>query len=457
MKKTVEQRVLKFIDANKLIEKGDKILVALSGGADSVFLVHILSKYKRRLEIELSAFHLNHRLRGKDAANDQKYCEKFCKSNKLELFSAAKNVKSFASKNKISVEEAGRITRYSELQKVVNKEGFNKIATAHNSTDNAETVLLNLVKGTGLKGISGIPVERENIIRPILILSSGEIRKYLDEKRIGYRIDVSNLNDEYERNFIRNEILPKLKERINPKLENSLIKSSRIFRNLNKYLTEIIDTSIVSIVNIEKDKLEIDLSKLKKLDVSLRTEIFKRAIENNFSEEISSENVYDLESLIQKQPGKKIKLSDNLSVVRERDYLVVINARPGKTQKFNKQIQLGESEQINGSYLSIKRAARRISIRSSGKKKEYISGDGLSKVFHLRYWTEGDKFYPLGMNGSKKISDFLNEQKVPSHTKRRQMVLTNSGKIVWVVGYRIDNRFRVTNKTKQVFELCLVK
>ena len=154
MIKTIEQKALKFIDENHLIKKGDKVLVALSGGADSVFLLHFLMKFKNRFKIEVTAFHLNHKLRGKAAAEDEKFCSNFCSKNKIELVHVSKNVKAYAKKMKMSVEEAGREIRYSELNKAVKKLKCTKIATAHNSSDNVETVLLNFVKGTGIKGLA---------------------------------------------------------------------------------------------------------------------------------------------------------------------------------------------------------------------------------------------------------------------------------------------------------------
>ncbi len=213
MTKTTEQKALKFIDENHLIEKGNKVLVALSGGADSVFLLSFLLKFKNRFKIEVAAFHLNHKLRGKAATEDEKFCAKFCLKNNIELVCVSKNVKAYAKKMKVSVEEAGREIRYSELHKAAKKMRSTKIATAHNSSDNVETVLLNFVKGTGVKGLVGIPIKRDNIIRLILCLSAEEIRKYLKANKIHFRIDESNLDSDYEETFFGMK-LSKVEEKI---------------------------------------------------------------------------------------------------------------------------------------------------------------------------------------------------------------------------------------------------
>ncbi|MEO8399554.1 MAG: tRNA lysidine(34) synthetase TilS [Ignavibacteriaceae bacterium] len=210
--KKIEQKVLKFIDEKNLISKNDIVLVALSGGPDSVFLLYFLNKFKKRFQISIGVFHLNHKLRGKNSDDDLIFCKNLSDKMKIDFLSSAKNIKQFAKENKISIEEAGRKIRYEELHRIAEKNNYNKIATAHIADDNTETVLLNLIKGTGLKGISGIPIKRGNIIRPILILTKKEILEYLHYYEIDYRVDESNLSIDYERNFLRSEVIPLIKK-----------------------------------------------------------------------------------------------------------------------------------------------------------------------------------------------------------------------------------------------------
>ena len=181
--KNIEQNVIRFIDRKSLLSKGDRVLIALSGGADSVFLLHFLNKYKQRFKIQISAVHINHRLRGNEAAADELFCKKICSDLKVELFLIQKNVKVFAKRKKYSIEEAGRIIRYKEFEKISEKEGFDKIATAHNANDNTESVLLNISRGSGMAGMSGIAVKRNKIIRPILCLTKEDIMKKMDLKK----------------------------------------------------------------------------------------------------------------------------------------------------------------------------------------------------------------------------------------------------------------------------------
>jgi tRNA(Ile)-lysidine synthase len=455
MKKT-EQKVLKFIDDNSLIRKGDKILVSLSGGPDSVFLLHFLKKYQKRLAVSLYAFHLNHLLRGKDASLDEDFCKQLCSSLNIPLFSVRKNVKQFAHKKKISIEEAGRVLRYSELSKLLKKISFNKIATAHNCDDNAETVLLNLIKGTGLKGISGIPVKRDNIIRPILVLPKQEILKYLDLKKNKFRIDSSNFEIDLERNFIRHILLPLIRSKLNPSVDNAIFNSSQNFRSLYSYLLNSTN-EVFKDICIRGSALNIPLNKLLKLNDDLLTFSLKELVERNFSESLMFKDIISLKSLISKQTGRRINLSSGLTAYKERNELIIKqNKDSGLLEKKNIKINIGEEKTFDNFTVSIKYAD--VAAISPGKEKtrEFISADNIvGSKFVIRNWKNGDKFFPIGMKGKKKISDFLNELKIESHKKKEQLLLLNGTKIVWVIGHRLDDRFKITKNTKNVLELCL--
>jgi tRNA(Ile)-lysidine synthase len=455
--KKIEQKVLKFIDEKNLIEPGDKVLIGFSGGPDSVFLLYFLKKYSRKLKISIGALHINHLLRGKEADKDELFCKKFCKEFSIPFFSKRINVKGIASKEKISFEEAGRIIRYKEYEEILVNEGFNKIATAHNADENVETVLLNLIKGAGLKGISGIPPIREKIIRPILILSKREILDYLNHFQIKYRTDLSNLTDDAERNFLRNQVIPLIKERLNPSLSNTLLKSSEIFRNINNIIKKKIDKSSEKIFSKNKNQLSISINELKKIEIEYRSEILRKIFSEESKIQISYDDCLKILSLINKQAGKSIQLFGNLKVTKERNELIVqkVNDKKDFEPIF---VKTGSTINLNGKKLSIKPVKETRTIKkifSLNRNLEFINGDNISRDFLLREWKSGDRFFPFGMKGSKKISDFLNEQKIPSFEKKEHFVLLNENKIVWVIGLRLDNRFKITPETKKVYQLCL--
>ncbi len=455
MTKTVEQKVLKFIDENHLISKGDKILIALSGGADSVFLISFLLKYKKKFNTDLSAFHLNHKLRGKESEADEKFCKNFCSENKIKFIVSVKDVKSYAKKNKLSVEEAGRELRYNELNKAVKKNHLTKIGTAHNASDNIETILLNFFKGTGLKGLTGIPVRRENIIRPILCLSSEEIREYLKVNKINFRIDESNLNLDYERNFLRNEIIPKLKQRLNPLLEEKISTTANIFKEINLFVEKKLSEYENKTIAFSSNELTVNLKRLSGLDKNLWSHFLKSMIEQKFGIELSSVNIKSLVDLISSQPGAELTLKQNVIASRLREVLLVKKASKNRLKKYNHTIKVGQKLKLDGTMIAVEQVKGKNIKLGQDKLVEFISGDDTGNKFTIRNWKNGDRFQPIGMKGTKKISDFLSDVKVSSSRKKEQLVLTNSGRIVWVIGLRVDERFKINHDTKNIFRLTV--
>ena len=457
----IEQKVIRFIDEKNLIDKNDRILIALSGGPDSVFLLHFLNKFKRRFKTELGALYLNHLLRGKEADKDEKFCGKICRELNVEYFSVRKNVKSYASKRKISLEEAGREIRYSVLESIALKNKYNKIATAHNSGDNAETVLLNLIKGTGIKGISGIAVKRGNIIRPIIKLNKDEIVDYLEQKKLNYRIDETNLSNDFERNFLRNEIIPLIKSKLNPSLESSVFNSSEVFKKISLRIDKEIEFFFNSVKFSKKQNLlTLFPAKLKNLDQDLLGDFLREAVKRNFLVQLSFNDVNNIILLFHSKTGKRVNLTDNLSAVKERDQIIIFPDSNQKKFYQDRKISINNPVRIDGKTLYINRITKDNVKLSDDKSIEYISGDRCSE-FNIRAWKEGDRFYPIGFNlpggrcGSKKVSDFLNEQKIPSIHKKKQLVLTTRNNIVWVLGLRLDDRFKLTVNTKKIYRLCL--
>jgi tRNA(Ile)-lysidine synthase len=453
--KTIEQKVIKFILDKHLVEKNDNVLIALSGGPDSVFLLEFLIKYKRRFDIQIAAFHLNHNLRGNESKGDAEFCKRITARYKIPFFYSSKNIRLYAKGNSLSVEEAGREMRYKELFKIASAKGFTKIATAHNADDNTETVLLNLIKGTGLKGLSGIPFRRDNIIRPLLSLSKKDILNYNQQTELAFRSDSSNVENNYQRNYLRNEVVSLIKNKINPQIDSAVLKTSEIVKNVSSFLEDYINKHINEATRTKEDKLIIDLKKQNLIDSRLSGDFLRAAVKKYFNEELENINVADLQKLRSKQPGRRIELFNRLVAVKERDSIIIYKSDSQNNISGSTGIKIGEKKNIGNKSVSLTRTnGTKISLTKSGKK-EYIDADKIKGGFHIRKWKEGDRFYPLGMKNSKKVSDFLNEQKIESHKKSEQLVVTNSGNIVWLVGIRIDDRYKISGKTNKYLELCL--
>ena len=331
--KKIDEKIIRFIKDYNLINRGDKILVALSGGPDSTFLLNFLLRYRRKYKIEVGAMHVNHMIRGQAADNDEIFCRELCVQLKIKYHSVKRNVPSLAKRQKVSVEEAARNLRYEELEKVRKKIGYDKIATAHNCSDNAETILLNLIKGTGLKGLAGIPIERGNIIRPILPIAKRDIFEFLKSNNVKYLTDESNLSNIYERNLIRNEILTLIRKCLNPKIDQTLFKSSLILRNQAAVLSSVTKMFSELILIKKKDKLEIIIDKMFPIEKNIWSDIIKYSVDRHFKTQISFNDCNKIISLIPNQAGKSVNITNNLLAVRDRDRFLVY---PKKTEKKRK-------------------------------------------------------------------------------------------------------------------------
>ena len=323
-------------------------------------------------------------------------------------------------KNKLSIEEAARILRYYNLSLVVNPLRCNKIVTAHNQSDNTETILINLFTGSGLSGLTGIPIVRDNIIRPLMCLSKKEILEYLSDNKIPYRVDSSNLSDDFKRNYLRNQILPELRAKLNPQLDDAMFRSSKNFEGALYLIQKLVNHIIAEYITHSPGSVNIPLLLADMFDGEIPGEILRFVFKKYLKIEFEYDDYLKINTLIDKQKGKLIQLQDEFIAVREDESIRVEKK-----------------------------------IKSSDEQVEYISSDGVTGKFVLRKWKDGDKFQPLGMKQFKTISDFLTDCKIPSSKKKEQFVLTNRNHIVWVVGLRMDERYKVNSKTKKILKLWM--
>lgn len=453
--KALEQKTLKFIASEKLIEPGDRVLIALSGGPDSVFLLLLLHKYRNKLKIEIGAAHVNHMLRGKDADTDELFCRELCDDLHITFISEKADVKRYAKENKHSIEEAARILRYGILNGIALKGRYNKIAAAHNINDNAETVLLNLIKGSGISGISGIPVKRDNLIRPLLNAYKSEILAYLAESGQEFRIDKTNEDEDFERNYIRKTLLPVIKSKLNPSVEGALFNSSQTLRNAKIVLAEHIEKLETECVRFASNLIEINIAKIKDRKEPVLGEIIKHTVKKYLKKDIVYNDYLTVKELMDKQKGRRADLSSRLFAVKEKNF-IVIGEKAGNENNPETVIQIGEEKETGCGKLKISIVPKKEAKLGGDSKKEYISGDNLSSPeFIVRNWKKGDKFIPLGMKGFRKLSDFLTDSKLDSLKKKKQLTLINKNDIIWVIGLRIDDRYKITETTNTVIELCL--
>ncbi len=320
---TVEKKFLEHCTNRRLIERGDSVLVALSGGSDSVALLKLLLAIQPFLKFSLATAHCNFKLRHKESDDDERFCKDLCERLSVNFFSKQFDTKRIAKTRKTAIEETARALRYEWFETLMQTHGFNKLATAHQRNDNAETILFNLFRGASLLGLAGIPERRENIIRPVLHLEREELRAYLHQSHTPYRTDTSNFSDEYDRNFIRLRVIPLIEERFKHKFVQNLSRLSENAVELNAFL----DAHIKKVMKRKglsfKDQ-SFEVSALKKLTPFEQKELFKRAL-MRLKIEPSAQVLSRLSGLLQTQSGRRITISKHVSAVWKKSRLVFIN------------------------------------------------------------------------------------------------------------------------------------
>ncbi len=425
--------------------QNDKIIIALSGGSDSVLLLHFLEKLRPEFNFTLLAVHVHHGLRGAEADRDMDFCTGLCGRLGIEIETKFVDVRSHRSETGASMEMAARELRYAVLKDTRRDRGFTSIATGHNMDDNAETVLLNLVKGKGPDALAGIPVRRGVVIRPMLALKKEEIEGWLAKHDLSWVEDSSNRDTEIQRNLIRRKVIPLLKE-INPALNEAILGNSEMMRSL---LGSVPDAHGCTSID-PGGRIVVDTTKARELtDYSLYREISIRLIEN-FQLNLKFQIFNSLKKLIVAQPGRKTDLGAGVSAFRERD-AIVIGLLSGAVRHGPVELSPGEVVAF-GKYLISCTEAENF-VKSGDKKVALIDAEKIEGVLAVRVASAGDWFYPLNGKGKRKISDFFNDIKLESSEKWSHPVIFDSENLVWVCGLRPDERYKVTDKSKKIYKL----
>jgi tRNA(Ile)-lysidine synthase len=428
------------------------ILIAVSGGMDSMVMLHLFSKLHKRMKLHLSVIHVNHQLRGDESIEDEKFVREISAAYGIPIYCERVDVMSYAHEQGLSKQVAARQLRYEYFEKILKQLNADAVATAHHANDNAETVLMNILRGAGIHGLAGIPPKREqgNIIRPLLFATRAEIDAYATQEGIEYRNDSSNRSLMYRRNFLRHRIIPKLKERV-PNIIKTLNKVADAMQDVNSQIRQVVDKKIRSIV--KKRTQNLLMLNVKKLNLEpdfLRNEIFVELL-NRLSIEPTEKKINALYRLCHLPTGRRLELGSALSVFHDRDYIVF--KKVTDIQLNIQQVEYGGSYDYNGYRISISKPGSLPPVYAGTRDVEYIDAERLGKQLILRPWCTGDWFIPLGMKSKKKLSDFFTDQKVPRYQKSSIPVLESDGNIVWICGKRLDDRFKLTESTQKAIRL----
>ncbi len=425
-----------------MLEKADKIVIGLSGGADSVALTHILcSEYTAK---KLICVHVNHGIRGDEASRDEQFTVDFCKKLGVEVHVVHADVKQIAKEQGISEEECGRNIRYSEFNKLVGENGV--IATAHNADDNAETVLMNLVRGTGIKGMCGIPPIRGNIVRPILNLSRDNIEKYCAENGLNYVIDSTNLTNDYSRNKVRNLIFPLLKEINNSAIEN-INRSSSIFDETYYFIENIAKNTLKNV----SDKYGIDTEKLNRYDEFTIKQVVSQYLKEKAIFNAEQKHIDELYKIIRNKSGavvlpsnKKISISQN-----------ILSINTPKTQE-DITILLENEVEYMGKLLSIKKITEFYVNNDKFLFTSLIDCDKIKNDISVGKRREAERFTAVKRN-TKTLKKLFNEAKIPVFNRDDIAIIRDGDEIVYIEGFGVDKKYMVTDKTKNVAQIIISK
>jgi len=432
----VVEQFLNHIQRNKLCKASDKILLAVSGGVDSVVMLHLFVK----AGFSVGVAHCNFQLRGKESDGDEQFMRELCDQMKIPVHVARFQTEAEAVSRKLSIQIAARELRYEFFETTLSEFGYNAVATAHHLNDNLETILMNLVRGTGMDGLRGIPPINGKIIRPLLFASRQELLRYAYDNALPWREDSSNATDDYQRNFIRHQIIPKLRD-LNPNLEETFSLTYERIDSTIALAREQLAKISESVFETQGSRILINKKKLAQWPhaPAVLWELIK----------CYGFNYQQCKQLLDDhQPGKFFESSE-AKITSDREVFILES----------KSVQNNLSVQFESWQKEIALEGKRLFIREVEDDKFVVQKqshlaqlDADKVVFPIvwRHWQKGDAFIPLGMNTRKKISDLLIDEKVALPDKRSVTVLESAGNIIWVVGMRISETHKVTSQTKKV-------
>ncbi|MGH8103171.1 MAG: tRNA lysidine(34) synthetase TilS [bacterium] len=420
-----------------MLRRGDQVLVAVSGGGDSMALLHYFVALSKQRGIQVSAFHLNHQLRGREADADEAAVRRYCDALGVALTVHREDVAARAKRARQSLEEAGRAARYEHLGAVCRRIGANRIATAHTATDNAETVLMRILQGTSLDGLGGIPPVRDSIIRPFISVSYEQVRAYASRHKVPFRDDSSNRDIRFLRNRIRRHVMPLLQKEINAQVVAALNRLSAISQGERQRLDR----------ELKRAYRRFALGRTLSLKVFNEAEWLRRRVvrdwlmDNGIKPDLAT--IDRMEDLWMKRHGASLDLPGGLRLYREIKYMSLV--LPGEAP---------ESVSLTAEI----RPADGFTLPPDIPPDEaYLDADRVAGEPRIRYWIYGDRFHPLGAPGAAKLQDFFVNQKVPRHLKSRIPLVVDDEKILWVIGYRISDAVKLTPATTRLLHLKITK
>ena len=430
----------KHINKNLDFLKKGKILIAISGGLDSV----VLTKLCHELDLNISLAHCNFNLRGNESDADEEFVLQLAEDLEIKVFIENFDTETFAKDHKLSTQMAARALRYHWFQELTEQLHFDYILTAHHADDNLETFLINLSRGTGLDGLTGIPETNGNIVRPLLNFSRKDLENYALENKIAWREDSSNTSNKYLRNKLRHDVIPVLKD-INPQLLQNFKKTQSHLQDSKAIVNDSVEKVIETVVSkMSADEIHFSIPKIKELS-SPKVYLYEILKEYHFTE---WEDVYNL---LDAQSGKQV-VSSSHRLLKNRDELILTHLL---TDENKEVVIISEEDKQVETPLGKLVFKKTNQLTSSNNETIFVDNDLLNYPLTLRKWQKGDYFYPFGMENKKKLSKFFKDEKLSMLEKEYIWLLCSNDDIIWIINHRADNRFKVTNATQHILKITL--
>ena len=473
-------KVRRYIDRFDMIRQSERVVAGISGGADSVCLLFMLKRFLYEQSGEdycsrLTAIHVHHGIRGEEARRDLEFVKRLCEREGIELVLRYYDVPGYAGEHRISCEEAGRLLRYQAMGELAAERGNNtKIAVAHNSNDNAETVLHNLSRGTGLKGLGGIAPLNGNIIRPLLCLERKEIEKYLADNEISYITDSTNLETEYTRNRIRLHVLSVMQQEINPKCVEHISSASENVREAEAFLEKITNQMYEKVIYTDNNYICIRKEELYPMDIYIKKRILRQAVGRIAGglKDITRTHIEDVLALMKGEPGKYIHLPGGIIVRNDYNCLIFENKEPdnerdkqvyahSKTMICNPGIYrlegYGYCFEVSEIFLDSGDETVNF-LKKCIKNQENLytkcfDYDKMKFAVQLRYRMSGDYLTIDSRLSHKKLKSYFVDKKIPQTERGRIPLLADGNHIIWVVGGRISEEYKITESTRHILKI----
>ena len=459
-------KIKEYIKKYNMIEENDRVIVGVSGGIDSVCLLFVLLEVKKEIPFDIVAVHVNHELRGASADADESFVELLCNEKRVELVKYHVDIRSMAKMNKQTLEEAGRGARQAAFEKTCQEKHGTKIVMAHHKNDNAETLLMNLSRGTGLRGIGGMRPVRGNVIRPFLCVERSEIEAFAKKNLIAYRVDESNISDDYTRNRIRNHTIPFLEEYVNSNAVEHMNETMMQMRGVYEYISKQVDKEYERCVS-DRGLMHlnvIDATKFQEVDEILKGPIILRCLTEvaEHVQNITQTNVNTVRALFDNRVGKRIDLPYDMVAIREYENVVIRkNGQPEEPPKEMASLRLaipGVTE-IAGSDWKVacqvvdNDPSVFLEMASEKIYTKWFDYDIIRNTLEIRTRRSGD-IITVDKNGSRqKLKSYFINQKVPSELRDKIPLVTDGSDIVWIPGYRVSSAYQVTEHTKKILKI----